>query len=186
MCSPSHVNKAVCDLTDQRNVPFLPQFPPPEYQYFPNPYLGPIMVQANYCPVPFLEPSPSKISCNDDTIQPSTPGEKFGMNSKCFDVLLQDSSSNLISSSACFEAFCNEELHLVEISIDGTQFSCDHDGQQHEYAPHSYLKCPRVAAICPNMICPASCSGKGTCEWSGKNSKCICLDKTNTSAGCFG
>jgi hypothetical protein len=49
-----------------------------------------------------------------------------------------------------------------------------------------YLECPRLATVCPNLFCPASCSGRGICDYDEKSGpKCKCFDPENTSDGCY-
>jgi hypothetical protein len=38
--------------------------------------------------------------------------------------------------------------------------------------------------MCPNIPCPASCAGRGNCDWSRKIPTCVCNDPTDTTPGC--
>lgn len=38
----------------------------------------------------------------------------------------------------------------------------------------------------PELRCPALCSGRGTCDWSGNTTTCICDNREDSTPGCFG
>jgi hypothetical protein len=37
----------------------------------------------------------------------------------------------------------------------------------------------------PELMCPALCSGRGTCDWSRNTPRCLCDDKDDHTPGCF-
>jgi len=128
------------------------------------------------------------MSCLDaTTYQKSSTmvGEIFGPNSKCF--------VTTTKSAICLQAKCNSHVHKVEIIYQDNEYTCNHPGEKIEL-PNSdtttsssniIIECPKIETICPNIICPANCSGKGMCDYSLDVPICICDDPFDTTPGCY-
>ena len=121
------------------------------------------------------------VSCLDTTQSSNTAGEVFSSDSKCFDTT---------TSSICLQAKCNENTHKVEIIYQGNEYICSHSGEKIELPnsiskENTIIECPKIETICPNIICPANCSGKGMCDYSSDVPICICDDPYDTSPGCW-
>lgn len=180
MCDPTHSQKAYCNLVDQRFTPYTIQIPPWQYRYFvENKFLGPLTILPDYCPIPMYQTTP--MQCNDEDMQPTVYGEEFTSHSRCIHI-----HKSSLSSSACFRTKCNSELGLVQIFIKGVVYDCEYDGQVFNFDDDFYFECPRFASICPDLICPSNCSGKGKCIWSAKMPYCECFDENDVSDGCYG
>lgn len=111
---------------------------------------------------------------------PSTlPGEVYGESSKCF---LTDEGQPI-----CLRGTCNEEKQGVDIRYEDEVFTCTRDGQIIDTQNGLRIECPRIAAVCPGMVCPSNCSARGVCDEDrdGKYT-CICDDPFDDSPGCWG
>lgn len=125
------------------------------------------------------------ISCLDTTQTPLIHGEVFGTHSKCFDTT---------TSSICLYSNCNPHTHKIEIYYNENEYICNHPGQKihllSNYHNNNHnndiiIECPKIETVCPNIICPANCSGKGMCDYSLDVPICICDDPYDTSPGCW-
>lgn len=128
---------------------------------------------TNFCPMK----SRNIITCKDPTQIPSQDGEIFGETSKCFE------TSKL--NSICLEATCNAELRKVEFNFNGKIHQCE-GGEMIDSGLGFEVECPELKAVCPDLICPANCSGRGMCDHSLENPICICDDPFNETPGCYG
>merc|ERR1712151_113268 len=88
--------------------------------------------------------------------------------------------------AACFKSECNSTLNLFQIIIKDLIYISDYDGQIYNFYDDFYFTCPKFASVCPDLICPANCSGKGKCIWNTKIPYCECFDTNDTSDGCYG
>lgn len=187
-CDPTHTHIASCDLVDysKTNRGIIP--PPKPYRYFPqNPNLGSVTRTADYCPTYSLDAVPCvgigeyvskvpKLSGNLHSIEHS------GKQSKCFE------SNN--KRPLCLQTKCDKKSNTVKFYVDNKEYTCLQDDQAIEIASNVVIRCPRLASICPNLICPSNCSGAGICKnlSSEKTAipKCECFDKSDTTSGCYG
>jgi hypothetical protein len=72
--------------------------------------------------------------------------------------------------------------------------TCAYDGQIHTllandtlHAEPFQIKCPNLAQVCPELICPDNCSGRGECVYDRQTSTgfCRCFQQNDTSKGCY-
>ena len=182
-CNPEHTHKAFCDLADVSNRSDSP--PVPEvFQYFSdNPNMSPIYFnRADYCPIPFVSPS----SCLIDQV-PSIEGETYGPNSRCYNTNQE--------FSMCLDTQCNSDLNKLQVIFQNTMITCDFDGQKHHISVLTsnndediFFECPRFSVVCPELICPSNCAGRGICTFSDQmnnSSSCSCFDPEDKTEGCY-
>jgi hypothetical protein len=183
-CDPSHNMIGVCDLYDLSTQPNQ-KFPPVPlvYRYFDNPAYGPLRYQrTDFCPLY----SSNVLSCNKP-LSPKFqnmfqfPEETFGDQSRCF--------KSTYARPLCLESYCSEEENAVLIRLGESDVICPHDGatimvSNSTEAGEIFVTCPRKANICPELICPANCSGQGDCIWNSTTPYCKCYDEKITSAHC--
>jgi len=206
-CDPSHTQKTFCDLVNVNEVVAIGKTgttlepPPPKFQYFDTPNFRPyIFTNADYCPVPHLDP---KSCLNYDvaiTTEQAEVGEYRGVDSRCVET---DGSR---SYSLCLKTWCSRNLGKVQIRAGGQRRTCNYDGQIHKVM-YDYdgggelrIKCPKAALVCPEFFCPANCAGRGECVYasdrkeeeddvfgnSNAHAKCVCDSEDDSSTGCFG
>ena len=207
-CDPSHTQKTYCDLVNTNEVVAIGKTgtalepAPPKFQYFrPNmrPY---IFTNADYCPVPHLDPQ-SCINFNGRSQISSEQleaGEYYGPDSKCVE------TDGTRDYSLCLQTRCNTRLGKVQITAGGQRRTCDYDGQVHEVL-FNYngrgdlrIKCPKAALVCPELFCPANCAGRGECKYladresedddvfgnaATEPAKCVCDSESDTTSGCY-
>eukprot|EP00579_Thalassiosira_antarctica_P010016 CAMPEP_0201910674 /NCGR_PEP_ID=MMETSP0903-20130614/1961_1 /ASSEMBLY_ACC=CAM_ASM_000552 /TAXON_ID=420261 /ORGANISM="Thalassiosira antarctica, Strain CCMP982" /LENGTH=744 /DNA_ID=CAMNT_0048445341 /DNA_START=36 /DNA_END=2270 /DNA_ORIENTATION=- len=115
-------------------------------------------------------------SCSDKAHSPSLAGEIYSLNSRCF---VTDTPA-----SVCLESFCNSIDSKIDIVVDGKVTQCDYEGQELDL-DHGYIvQCPRLAVVCPHLVCPANCSGRGVCDYCLEIPQCVCDDPFDESPGC--
>jgi len=167
-CDYSYNHKASCDLSTSGN-------PPLDYLMFVDePDWGSHFADVDFCPMN----SNNLISCMDTSQSVKLDGETFGGRSKCFETdTLQ---------SVCLETYCNEDVQRLEIFVGGKVFFCDYDGAVLDLGRGYQIKCPRLASVCPNLVCPSGCSGKGICDYCLEVPQCICDDPFDETPGCWG
>ena len=117
------------------------------------------------------------VSCADVSNAPSLAGESYSENSRCFDTNI---------NAVCLESYCNSVDSKIDIVIGGKVHQCDYEGQLIDVDMGYYVTCPRLAVVCPHLVCPANCSGKGVCDYCNENPSCICDIVFDESEGCFG
>lgn len=107
------------------------------------------------------------------------PGEVYSKSSKCF---LTTEGEPL-----CLQATCNKDRQGIDIHYENELFACVHDDQIFDTKKGLLIKCPRIAAVCPSLICPSNCAARGVCD-EDRNGKhtCICDDPFDSSPGCWG
>jgi len=164
-CDVSHSSKARCDLLHPTTVAS-------QHDLF-----GGSSARNEVCPM-YIR---GAIDCADAGTKPpssSLPGEVYGESSKCF--------QTEEGEPMCLKGSCNEKTQGVDVHYDGQVFSCLHHGQIIDTHKGVRIECPRVAAICPNLICPSNCSGRGVCDEDrdGKHA-CICDDPFDETPGCW-
>ena len=117
------------------------------------------------------------ISCVDTSNTGEAHGEVFSNKSRCFDTSM--------SSSVCLQSFCNAIDSKIDIVVNGRVHQCDYEGQVVSLGDYS-VTCPRLAVICPHLVCPSNCSGKGICDYCKDVPSCICDDPFDNTPGCWG
>jgi len=118
-------------------------------------------------------------SCADKTSTPSISGEVFSLSSRCF--------VTNTPASVCLESYCNTVDSKIDIVVDGWVYQCDYEGQEIDVGPHGYtVKCPRLGVVCPHLVCPSNCSGRGVCDWCQEVPQCVCDDPFDETLGCYG
>lgn len=185
-CDPSHSHIAYCDLFDINSD--LPEdFPAPKANrthHFSNPNIVSLFSQGDFCPLPTVY----SIACTDDSIKSYQLSgiEEYGTHSKCFNSHVFRSNYGIVKHATCLRAKCNNEKKSIDVYVGDEKLTCSYDGQIHYFrkSSRSYFTCPPLASMCPNLVCPTLCSGKGICNF--QTSKCDCFDKEDTSPGCYG
>jgi len=186
-CDPSHRMVATCDLYDLSKLSGQ-EYPPIPYVFrnFNHPAMGPRKLkQADFCPI-YSEQLFSCLSTPPSWLKDKvSSSESFGDNSRCY-------NSNG-ARPFCFETVCDDEEDILKVKVGETYFTCDYDGQilyvMMDGEAHE-IKCPKKNTMCPNMYCPASCSGRGICNYTHTTEngdvrpKCECFDKLDTTPGC--
>ena len=161
-CDIAHTFKARCGLLH------------PVDMASPRDLLAGFSAPDEACPMFIREAT----DCRDDG-QSSHPGEVFGESSKCFQMMGGE--------PICLHGTCNEETQGIDVRYESEAFSCTRDGQILNTAKGMSIKCPRIAAVCPKLVCPSNCSGRGVCDEDreGRHS-CICDDPFDDTQGCWG
>jgi len=117
------------------------------------------------------------VSCVDQSNAPSLAGEMYSENSRCFETNI---------NAVCLESYCNSVDNKIDIVIGGKVHQCDYEGQLVDVDMGYFARCPRLAVVCPHLVCPANCSGKGVCDYCAEEPQCICDIVFDESEGCFG
>jgi len=185
-CDPTHTGMGVCDLVDfsQLSMAYTP--PPPEFRYFPGaPSLGALTTRADYCPTYTV----NAVTCKQ------VPGKLEQMKLPILDYFATAAESDSDSSRCfntdqqrpvCLEAECDAVNHVLNVKVAGRELLCSYDGQTHLIPDTGVtFECPKLAIVCPDMICPANCAGHGVCDYSLTNPTCKCFDRTDRTPGCF-
>jgi len=200
-CDPSHTQKTYCDLVNTNEVVAIGKTgtvlepAPLEFQYFQPNFRPYIFTNADYCPVPHLDPQ----SCTEHNgrspilSEQLEAGERYGPESKCIE------TDGTRSYSLCLPTRCNMRLGKVQITAgDNQRLTCQYDGQVHsilfnyDSGKELRIKCPKAALVCPQLFCPANCAGRGECVYASgqKNdvdirAKCVCGSDEDKTAGCY-
>mmetsp|Transcript_40730 Transcript_40730/g.49577 ORF Transcript_40730/g.49577 Transcript_40730/m.49577 type:complete len:180 (+) Transcript_40730:99-638(+) len=141
------------------------------------------METTDFCPTYSID----AISCRDIPYKSRIPafknvkGESYSANARCF---LTDSVRPI-----CLDVKCVEQNFTALVTAAGKEFLCTEDYQKFELpgvvnGSGVFFECPRIAAICPEMVCPANCAGHGVCDYSKKNPECKCFNANDKSPGC--
>eukprot|EP00551_Chaetoceros_affinis_P011342 CAMPEP_0203677368 /NCGR_PEP_ID=MMETSP0090-20130426/27956_1 /ASSEMBLY_ACC=CAM_ASM_001088 /TAXON_ID=426623 /ORGANISM="Chaetoceros affinis, Strain CCMP159" /LENGTH=674 /DNA_ID=CAMNT_0050544241 /DNA_START=265 /DNA_END=2289 /DNA_ORIENTATION=- len=185
-CDPGHHYRGACDLFDYRNHDQITR-QRPEREYFTNPYLGPATnTHADWCPT-VAKFSDKSAECSDVTATKLDVIEFFGENSRCMEVSINSNAQ----TSLCIYAECDYEEKHFAFDVEGKTYSCafGEDGKTVQVIEGGKLfnfTCPKLTQACPDMFCPAMCSGKGNCDWEALPMPiCNCFDARDTTAGCF-
>jgi len=168
-CDYTHHNKAGCDLE-------IDAGPPENYQYFlpSNPEFGSPFDDIHYCPMRSKHLVPC--SSNGKAVA-SLAGESFEENSRCFETDAM--------MPVCLETICNPVDKTLSVVVNGESFYCAHHGQVIDVDVGYSVICPRVAAVCPDLVCPSNCSGKGVCDYCKEIPECICDNPFDQTDGCW-
>jgi len=192
-CDPTHKNKAHCDLREISTGEEVPK--QAQIYYSSDQIMRPHeFTHAEFCPIASYQPT----SCvdfqtnGDRRIQPReyrSARERFGLpNSRCFEVLARD-------RAICLETICNAETYRLQLVVlYGLRITCQYDGEIHTLLGSEsrngntfQIICPKFSQVCPHLICPDNCSGRGTCVYDEQLGKgeCICFDRSDKSTGCY-
>lgn len=167
-CDYLHQNKAGCDLEMDIN-------PPETYMYFTDdPSFGSAYSDVDYCPMKtkYLQ------SCTGRSKSVTAlAGETYGESSKCYET---DAGIPV-----CLDTVCNAESKTLSFSVRGSLFHCSYHGQVINVESGYSIKCPRIAAVCPGLVCPSNCSGKGICDYCKEIPECICDNPFDETDGCW-
>jgi hypothetical protein len=117
-------------------------------------------------------------SCSDQANTPFFTGEVYSVNSRCF---VTDTPFSI-----CLESYCNSIDSKIDIVVNEKVFQCDYEGQEINLGQEYTVKCPRLATVCPHLVCPANCSGRGVCDYCLEVPQCLCEDPFDKTAGCYG
>lgn len=169
-CGPSHRFRATCDL---KNYVY------PGQTYFEPSHMGPSFTHADFCPLILSNAQ----DCDDTTGDGNFPFEVFGDDSRCMEL-----SVGATKSAVCLKSSCNDQNLSYDFEVANRIFSCTQDFQIINVAMDGttyQIQCPRLTQVCPNMFCPAMCSGKGICDWSLPTPSCSCFDESDTTPGCY-
>lgn len=178
-CDITHTRIVACSV-GKFNIPL-----PEEYQYFSDPTIGGTLAQRDYCPaytVQIITSDRIDIDCTNSELESINRfGETYGSDSRCFNIV---SASEEIRPY-CFRSRCNTETNRVEIFLGDIVLSCENDGEILT-VPWAGVKvaCPRLAQMCPDLICEANCAGRGECDYSLENPTCACNDPFDDSSFC--
>jgi cbb3-type cytochrome oxidase subunit 3 len=187
-CSPTHTHKASCSMMDH-SMSFPPTNIPARFQYFSDPNVGG-SVQTDFCPVygsNYEQKTAEQLACNGGTPDfVNIYSEEYGENSICV-----ESSSG---EGKCHIHACVRDEMVVKIQFMGEWHKCNYDFEEIKIkltggAISSTLICPRLTAVCPDMICPFNCAGRGICNYEHVQNgtrapRCECFDATDTSPAC--
>ena len=168
-CDFTHRNKANCDL--QRYAK-----PPPKHQYFhpESDEFGSIYDDVDYCPMRSKHLS----SCASGTRMSSQfKGEFYDEKSRCYET---DAGA-----SVCLETTCNVDDKSLSFIVQGKSYPCRYHGEVIDVDLGYSVVCPRIASVCPDLVCPANCSGKGICDYCQETPSCICDNPFDESPGCW-
>ena len=169
-CDYANHHKAGCDLE-------IDAVPPERNQYFlpSNPEFGSTFADMHHCPMRSRHLVPC--TSNGKAVA-SLAGESFEENSRCFET---DSGIPV-----CLETICNQVDRTLSFVVDGKLFYCSYDGQVINADAGYSVVCPRIAVVCPDLVCPSNCSGKGVCDYCLDIPQCICDDPFDETPGCYG
>jgi len=70
--------------------------------------------------------------------------------------------------------------------VDEKVFQCDYEGQKLDLGHGYIVQCPRLAIVCPHLVCPTNCSGRGVCDYCQELPRCVCDDPFEESLDCSG
>jgi leishmanolysin-like peptidase len=170
-CDYTHHSKAGCDLEDDVSPPLE------EHRYFlpSNPEFGSPFDDVDYCPMRSKHLVPC--SSSNGSKGASLAGESFEENSRCYET---DASIPV-----CLETVCNRSDKTLSVVVKGKSFYCAYQGQVINVEVGYSVVCPRIAAVCPDLVCPSNCSGKGLCDYCKEVPECICDSPFDQSDGCW-
>jgi len=150
--------------------------PHESYQYFSpsNPEFGSSFDDMHHCPMQSKHLAPCS---SNGKAMASLAGESFGESSRCY-----ETDANV---PVCLETVCNQVDKTLSIIVNGKSFYCAYHGQEINVEEGYSVKCPRIAVVCPDLVCPSDCSGKGVCDYCKEVPQCICDDPHDQSPGCW-
>ena len=131
--------------------------------------------ESGFCPMR----TDNIVSCAVETNGPTLAGEVYSSSSRCF---VTDTPT-----SVCLQSYCNSVDSKIDIVVDGRVHQCDYEGQELDIGSNGYsVKCPRLGVVCPHLVCPSNCSGKGVCDYCLDVPQCVCDDPFDDTLGCYG
>lgn len=158
-CDHAHFYKARCDLL------------------YPSTFGSDVESNADMCPMHVRAP----VDCRDDASSSDESehvGEIFGPSSRCLMTVEED--------PICVKGICNELERTFDVHYHDEVFQCRYGGQIVDTLFGVTLKCPILAAVCPQVVCPSNCSGRGVCDHSSDfGSTCICDNPYDETDGCW-
>jgi len=189
-CSSTHTHKLACTMIDYSlKFPFSPI--PTNYQYFPMQSKKGGPKQADYCPVygfAFKDSDIDELDCRTPLqhIGGSLITEYRGEDARCFETTLEESK--------CYKSRCVRREGVLKVQIQGVWATCENDFQQLSIFNKkgdviAKMTCPRLSSICPDLFCPANCSGRGVCDYEAQfngvtKPRCKCFDPRDLSIAC--
>lgn len=188
-CDPSHNHVAYCDLFDFSTA--LPSgvdvMRNNIKSQFSNPNLASLFIQADNCPIPSI----FTVDCTDSSNSIGNklyPEEQHGAESRCFNSLFEHPSHGGISRGVCLRSYCNQSDRTLEVHLGRQIITCENEGDKHPFVSTEEVSfiCPKLSSVCPEMFCPAMCSGQGFCNHDSDPPKCECYDEEDNSPGCYG
>jgi hypothetical protein len=168
-CDFTHRNKAACDLNNNAKAPS-------KFQYFrpDNPEFGSPYEDVKFCPMR----SKHLVSCSSRTAVLSLlPGEFYDDSSRCYE------TDNDVP--VCLETKCSAASKTLDVVVNGNTFHCRFDGEVINAGVGYSVICPRIAVMCPDLICPSNCSGKGVCDYCKEVPECVCDSPFDQTPGCW-
>eukprot|EP00545_Synedropsis_sp_CCMP1620_P006990 CAMPEP_0119032306 /NCGR_PEP_ID=MMETSP1176-20130426/41985_1 /TAXON_ID=265551 /ORGANISM="Synedropsis recta cf, Strain CCMP1620" /LENGTH=737 /DNA_ID=CAMNT_0006988717 /DNA_START=87 /DNA_END=2300 /DNA_ORIENTATION=- len=189
-CDPTYTYKAHCDL---RVAGTNDEVSEASSRYFPNEQvkIPHEFTNADFCPIPSLQAVSCK-SKRDEFIvsrEYADARERNGPDSICVDVTTRD-------RAICLESACNTAIGRLQMKVlYGLTITCQFDGQIHTLLGSSgfsnglpfQIRCPKLSQVCPDLLCPDNCSGRGVCNYDTEleSGRCECFDKKDNSTGCY-
>mmetsp|Transcript_14631 Transcript_14631/g.21580 ORF Transcript_14631/g.21580 Transcript_14631/m.21580 type:complete len:685 (+) Transcript_14631:123-2177(+) len=191
ICDPSYKNKAYCDLKDIDDDEETPKqtriYFPPGQMKSPHEF-----THAEFCPIASYRPTSclDPPSSNDRVpIEYRKARERFSANSRCVEVVARD-------RAICLESICNTNTSRLQLVVlYGLRITCQYDGEIHTLLGSAFsgndelfqIRCPNLSQVCPHLICPENCSGRGECVYDKETGKreCVCFDTSDSSSGCY-
>jgi Leishmanolysin len=189
-CDPTNSFMALCELYNKSSdlpADIVSKLPDDPFTWFSDVNLVGRYSQTDFCPVPVVSIG---VDCTSSstTYTPSYLGETTGINSRCVDGYVSTlvASRATIKAPTCMPVSCDEANAKVVIGEGDYAQTCHFDGDilSVRDSTTGYLICPDFATICPQLVCPSSCSGRGTCDFSYRPAKCLCFDEFDTSNDC--
>ena len=189
-CTPDKHVVAFCDISRwDSNLPN-------GYQYFDEAAnIGGALMQMDFCSSystifrfesEVIGEEAVVLDCTNAEIDDSwveLRDEVFGPSSRCID----DSEGN---RPLCLNVICGETGRdagkVILETGSGKQGRCEYAGQVLRLPGGSDVICPSFTQICPEMVCPGLCSGRGECDYSQDIPQCSCFDRADTSPSCNG
>jgi len=118
------------------------------------------------------------VPCSDESNAAALDGEAFSSNSRCFETNTRN--------SICLESYCNSVDSKIDIVVNGKVYQCDYERQELDLGHGYTVRCPRLSVVCPHLVCPANCSGKGVCDYCQEVPQCVCDNPFDGTPGCWG
>jgi len=167
-CDYNHHNKAGCDVETDIS-------PPEDFQYFlpDHPDYGSPFEIMHHCPMQ----TKHLVSCSTKGHVMPLNGESYDESSRCF-----ETDAN---TPVCLETICNPHDKTLSVVVNGKTFYCAYHKEVINVDVGYSIVCPRIAAVCPDLVCPSNCSGKGVCDYCKEVPVCICDNPLDQTDGCF-
>jgi leishmanolysin len=167
-CDYLRLNKGYCTKFNLKNDVLS------SFNYFNDPKIGNIDQLIDYCPiVKSFDYGNCRGVGSEPTLLDKGSGETVGINSRCIEHTLLDSSYSYTSQyrqsrPGCFQVSCSRSLY--SIIIDGDSYPCAPGKSIQIRNYNGYIDCPRYEEVCEIPPCLLGCRGVGIC----RNGACIC------------